>query len=156
LFTLARPLKARAATLPGWDLRKLLKNHGTASSSSQSSGPEAGPPPPEAAGQPTAIGGPQPRDVIVEFEAPAQRQRVHNRDMTQERRHLNGHGLATAAHWVRSHLPRWPGRRTRPPTAGVREPRRPRPTLPAAAVALKEPRALPWIKLRNRHPGERT
>lgn len=28
----------------------------------------------------------------------------------------------------------------RPPLAGVREPRRPRPTLPAAAVALDEPR----------------
>jgi hypothetical protein len=28
----------------------------------------------------------------------------------------------------------------RPPRAGVREPRRPRPTLPAAAVALDEPR----------------
>jgi len=33
---------------------------------------------------------------------------------------------------------RW--RRSRPQAAGVREPRRPRPTLPAAAVALAEPR----------------
>jgi hypothetical protein len=31
-------------------------------------------------------------------------------------------------------------RRDQPPPAGVREPRRPRPTLPAAAVALAEPR----------------
>jgi hypothetical protein len=84
-----------------------------------------------------------------------QRQQVHNRDMTQERRHADGHGLATAVHWVRSHLPRW---RRRPPTVGVREPRRPKPTLPAAAVALKEPRAglMHRIKLGNRHTGEQT
>jgi len=31
-------------------------------------------------------------------------------------------------------------RRQLPPEAGVREPRRPRPTLPAAAIALDEPR----------------
>jgi hypothetical protein len=80
----------------------------------------------------------------------AQRQQAHNRDMTRERRHVNGHSLATALHWVRSHLPRW---RRRPPLVGVREPRRPKPTLPAAAVALKEPRAMRWIKLGNRHTG---
>jgi hypothetical protein len=43
---------------------------------------------------------------------------------------------------------RWRGRP--PEKAGVREPRRPKPTLPAAAVALAEPRTrlrrLPWIK----------
>jgi hypothetical protein len=43
---------------------------------------------------------------------------------------------------------RWRGRP--PEEAGVREPRRPKPTLPAAAVALAEPptrlRRLRWIK----------
>jgi hypothetical protein len=34
-----------------------------------------------------------------------------------------------------------------PPPAGVREPRRPRPTLPAAAVALAEPRTRPGVRL---------
>jgi hypothetical protein len=45
---------------------------------------------------------------------------------------------------------RWRGRP--PEEAGVREPRRPKPTLPAAAVALAEPRTglrrLRWIKIR--------
>jgi hypothetical protein len=45
-------------------------------------------------------------------------------------------------------------RRRRPshgPDAGVREPRRPRPTLPAAAIALAEPRTevRRLIRLRN-------
>jgi hypothetical protein len=71
--------------------------------------------------------------------------------MTQERRHVNGHGLTAAVRWVRSHLLWW---RRRPPMVGVREPRRPKPTLPAAAVALKEPRTMRWIKLGNRHSGE--
>jgi hypothetical protein len=35
-----------------------------------------------------------------------------------------------------------------PPPAGVREPRRPRPTLPAAAVALAEPKTRRWFRLR--------
>jgi hypothetical protein len=44
---------------------------------------------------------------------------------------------------------RW--RPSRPPEAGVREPRRPRPTLPAAAIALSEPRTevRRWVRLRN-------
>jgi hypothetical protein len=37
---------------------------------------------------------------------------------------------------------------------GVREPRRPKPTLPAAAVALKEPRPGRWIKLGDTRKGE--
>jgi hypothetical protein len=43
------------------------------------------------------------------------------------------------------------GRMARPPEAGVREPRRPRPTLPAAAIALAEPRTevRRLIRLRN-------
>jgi hypothetical protein len=42
-----------------------------------------------------------------------------------------------------------------PPSAGVREPRRPRPTLPAAAVALAEPRTTHRIRLSRwlRDPG---
>lgn len=42
---------------------------------------------------------------------------------------------------------RWRGHP--PELAGVREPRRPRPTLPAASVALDEPRAprrRPWFR----------
>jgi hypothetical protein len=73
--------------------------------------------------------------------------------MTQERRDTNEHGLVAAVRWVRSHLLGW---RRRPPMVGVREPRRPKPTLPAASVALKEPRAMRWIKLGNRHSGEHT
>jgi hypothetical protein len=34
-----------------------------------------------------------------------------------------------------------------PPPAGIREPRRPRPALPAAGVALAEPRTLRRIRL---------
>jgi hypothetical protein len=61
--------------------------------------------------------------------------------------------LTAPARWVRSHFGlgmagpalrwRFGGRfwfRRRPPVAGVREPRRPRPVLPSAAVALAEPR----------------
>jgi hypothetical protein len=55
--------------------------------------------------------------------------------------------LTAPLRWVRD---RW---RPRPPAdAGVREPRRPKPTLPAAAIALAEPRTevRRWIKLTNR------
>jgi hypothetical protein len=47
---------------------------------------------------------------------------------------------------------RWWRRRPRRPDAGVREPRRPKPTLPTAAVALAEPRTelRRWLKLRRR------
>jgi hypothetical protein len=44
------------------------------------------------------------------------------------------------ASWLRQVFDRLTHRGHRPPLAGVREPRRPRPTLPAAAVALDEPR----------------
>jgi hypothetical protein len=43
----------------------------------------------------------------------------------------------------------------RPPLAGVREPRRPRPTLPAAAVALAEPRTRRRVRLTRRRGDER-
>ena len=47
-------------------------------------------------------------------------------------------------------------RRQRPPSAGVREPLRPRPTLPGAAVALAEPRTSlkRRIRLNKRHPHD--
>ena len=47
------------------------------------------------------------------------------------------HGLASR---LRLLFDRLTHRGRRPPRPGVREPRRPRPTLPAAAVALEEPR----------------
>lgn len=60
-----------------------------------------------------------------------------------------GNLLTAALQWVRDLLR---GRRpSRPPEVGVREPRRPKPTLPAAAIALAEPRTevRRVIRLRN-------
>jgi hypothetical protein len=60
--------------------------------------------------------------------------------------------LAGLARAVTDRFMRWRGHP--PQEAGVREPRRPKPTLPAASVALAEPRtqvrrwALPWTWLR--------
>lgn len=55
--------------------------------------------------------------------------------------------------WLRLMFNRLTHRGHRPPLAGVREPRRPRPTLPAAAVALDEPRTAlkRRIRLNRRH-----
>jgi len=49
---------------------------------------------------------------------------------------------------------RWRGHP--PQEAGVREPRRPRPTLPSAAIALAEPRAglRRWFKLTGGHDAD--
>jgi len=60
-----------------------------------------------------------------------------------------GNVLTAAIHWVRDLLRS--RRPARPPEAGVREPRRPRPTLPTAAIALAEPRTevRRLIRLRN-------
>jgi hypothetical protein len=57
--------------------------------------------------------------------------------------------LAAAIRWA-SDLAR--RRKPEPPLAGVREPRRPKPTLPAAAIALDEPRTevRQWIRLISR------
>lgn len=57
--------------------------------------------------------------------------------------------LSAPLRWARHRLGR---QKPQPPEAGVREPRRPRPTLPAAAIALAEPRTevRRWIKLTNR------
>jgi hypothetical protein len=69
--------------------------------------------------------------------------------MEQGRRNLVVAALDAAARWARDYRSRW---RRRPPAAGVREPRRPKPTLPAAAIALAEPRTdrRLWIKLISR------
>jgi hypothetical protein len=57
----------------------------------------------------------------------------------EERRNLVWTVLSAASRWARN---QGRHRRQRPPAdlAGVREPRRPKPTLPAAAIALAEPR----------------
>lgn len=56
--------------------------------------------------------------------------------------------LAHMTRAVVDRVMRWRGHP--PELAGVREPRRPRPTLPAAAVALAEPRTRPrllrWLR----------
>ena len=63
--------------------------------------------------------------------------------------------LMAPLRWATGYLGR---RKSQPPEAGVREPRRPRPTLPAAAIALAEPRTevRRWIKLTNRRDTDPT
>jgi hypothetical protein len=75
--------------------------------------------------------------------------------MTRKRRHLTGPKVAVALRWVLARIRNW--RRRPPPFAGVREPRRPMPTLPAAAVALEEPRTRTprWIRLVGRRGDDR-
>ena len=76
------------------------------------------------------------------------------RDMTRERPSAVWQTMVAAWQWLAARIR---NRRTRPPMAGVREPRRPKPTLPAAAVALEEPRTAVKrrIRLNKRHPGDR-
>jgi hypothetical protein len=71
--------------------------------------------------------------------------------MTREYRRPVQRRLAAALRRIRNRFGR---RREQPPPAGVREPRRPRPTLPAAAVALAEPRTARTrrIRLISRRP----
>lgn len=66
-------------------------------------------------------------------------------------RHQAGSALTNLARSVTDRVKRWRGHP--PEEAGVREPRRPRPTLPGAAIALAEPRTgvFRWIKLTGRH-----
>jgi hypothetical protein len=54
--------------------------------------------------------------------------------------------LSSAARSLAGRVARW--RRHPPDDSGVREPRRPRPTLPGSAVALAEPRTRRRIRLR--------
>jgi hypothetical protein len=66
-----------------------------------------------------------------------------------------GNLLSAALQWFSDLLS---GRRpSRPPEVGVREPRRPKPTLPAAAIALAEPRTegRRLIRLRNLRDTDR-
>jgi hypothetical protein len=58
--------------------------------------------------------------------------------MRRERRNSLRSALTALARSVTDRVKRWRGHP--PQEAGVREPRRPRPTLPAAAVALDDPR----------------
>jgi hypothetical protein len=60
-----------------------------------------------------------------------------------------GNVLTALLQWLRDLLNN--RRPSRPPEVGVREPRRPKPTLPAAAIALAEPRTEVHrvIRLRN-------
>jgi len=87
---------------------------------------------------------------------------AHNGGMRSVRRGRDGRlagqaasiktALAGLARAVTDRFMRWRGHP--PEEAGVREPRRPKPTPPAASVALAEPRiqarrwALPWTWLR--------
>ena len=56
--------------------------------------------------------------------------------------------LTAPVRWV---VDRFRRKRAEPPMAGVREPRRPRPSLPALAVALEEPRTSLRHRIRLTH-----
>lgn len=76
--------------------------------------------------------------------------------MRRERRSPIRNALAAIVRSVTTRVSRWRGHPPEP--AGVREPRRPRPSLPAAAVALDEPRVAlyrRWIKLNGRRDIDR-
>jgi hypothetical protein len=75
--------------------------------------------------------------------------------MTRVRRNPAWNALTALARSVTDRVKRWRGHP--PEKEGVREPRRPRPTLPSAAVALAEPRTgLPrWIRLTGRRDTDR-
>jgi hypothetical protein len=70
--------------------------------------------------------------------------------MEQRRRNAVLALLLAALRWM-SQYPR--SRRSRPPLVGVREPRRPKPTMPAAAIALDEPRAAVRVRLTTYDDG---
>jgi hypothetical protein len=72
--------------------------------------------------------------------------------MERERRNAVQMLLIAVLRWL-SRYPR--GRRSRPPV-GVREPRRPKPTLPAAAIALDEPRPPVRVRLTTYDDGRTT
>jgi hypothetical protein len=71
--------------------------------------------------------------------------------MSRLRRNQAWNALTGLARSVTDRIKSWRGHP--PEEAGVREPRRPKPTLPGAAVALAEPRTgvFRWIKLTGRH-----
>jgi hypothetical protein len=78
----------------------------------------------------------------------------HTDSMRREHRHSVWTALTAPVRWIADHVKRW---RQRPPEAGVREPRRPKPTPPAGAIALAEPRVglRRWIKLISRGDTDR-
>ena len=71
--------------------------------------------------------------------------------MRHERRHEVWAAVVRTARSVTRRMTRRHGRP--PDDAGVREPRRPKPTLPSAAIALAEPpvRIRYWFKLTGGH-----
>jgi hypothetical protein len=76
--------------------------------------------------------------------------------MRRERRNPIRNAMTALARSVTDRVKRWRGHP--PQEAGVREPRRPRPTLPAAAVALDEPRVAlyrRWVRLNGRRDPDR-
>jgi hypothetical protein len=74
--------------------------------------------------------------------------------MSRVTRHPAVRAIAGLARAITDRVRRWRGRP--PEKAGVREPRRPKPTLPAAAVALAEPRvrARRWLRLTGGHDAD--
>jgi hypothetical protein len=78
---------------------------------------------------------------------------MHNYGMGRDRRHQVIAALTRLGRSVADGVRRWRGRP--PEEAGSREPRRPRPTLPAAAVALDEPRTSLRRRLRPAQLWER-
>jgi hypothetical protein len=64
--------------------------------------------------------------------------------------------LAGLRHAITDRVKRWRGHP--PEKAGVREPRRPKPTLPSAAIALAEPtvRVRRWFRLTGGHSADHT
>jgi hypothetical protein len=79
---------------------------------------------------------------------------VHTDSMRRERRYSVWTALTSPVRWIADQVKRW---RQRPPEAGVREPRRPKPTPPTGAIALAEPRVdlRRWIKLTSRRESGR-
>jgi len=80
---------------------------------------------------------------------------AHNEDMTRVRHNAVLAALASLARSVVDRIKSWRGHP--PEQEGVREPRRPRPGMPGAAVALAEPRTglHRWIRLTGRHDTDR-
>jgi hypothetical protein len=80
---------------------------------------------------------------------------AHNYDMTRLKRDPVQNALTDLARSATDRVKRWRGHP--PEKEGVREPRRPKPSQPGAAVALAEPRTGPhrWIRLTGRRDADR-
>lgn len=93
-------------------------------------------------------------DLEVYAAYPSLTGEAHNGDMSRVTSHpVNPvvRAVRAAVRSVTDRVMRWRGHP--PENAGVREPRRPRPTLPSAAVALAEPRTglRRWFRLTGGH-----